>query len=270
MVIRPRVEGSPVQGPRGSSRQALIEAAFEEFSTQGYDAATVVNIAERAGVTTGALYAHFRGKLDLLSETLGLERVGDFWRAIRIASSMSWPEAAEFLSRSFSKRPDPRMLLLLDVIVVARRDPEVAATIRRSLGSYLDAMVQATEGGVAAGMVAPALEANDLARLFAAISLGLLVFEALGEAIPSESAFVRLTELLLQGKRSDQVEGELGALARVRIRAAQAEEGRRQLEEAIIGAAGQGQSLRHIGSAAGLSHERVRRMLHDSPDHPRI
>lgn len=53
------------EGSRPNSRAALIGAALEEFSTKGYEAATVAGMAERAGVTTGALYAHFAGKLDL-------------------------------------------------------------------------------------------------------------------------------------------------------------------------------------------------------------
>ena len=60
------------ESPRANSRAALIDAALEEFSTKGYEAATVAGIAERAGVTTGALYAHFAGKLDLLLATVGL------------------------------------------------------------------------------------------------------------------------------------------------------------------------------------------------------
>ena len=62
------------ESPRANSRAALIDAALEEFSTKGYEAATVAGIAERAGVTTGALYAHFAGKLDLLLATVGLTR----------------------------------------------------------------------------------------------------------------------------------------------------------------------------------------------------
>ena len=62
---------------RANSRGALINAAFEEFSSKGYEAATVAGIAERAGVTTGALYAHFTGKLDLLLATVGLTPTED-------------------------------------------------------------------------------------------------------------------------------------------------------------------------------------------------
>ena len=56
---------------RTSSRDALIDAAVEEFAEKGYEATKVSDIAERAGVTTGALYGHFDGKLDLLMATLG-------------------------------------------------------------------------------------------------------------------------------------------------------------------------------------------------------
>ena len=61
-----------------SSRNALIEAARDEFSALGYEAATVAGIAERAGVTTGALYAHFNGKLDLLIEAIGLASPSEY------------------------------------------------------------------------------------------------------------------------------------------------------------------------------------------------
>jgi|SRR5947209_1839932 len=47
------------------TRVALIEAAAEVFARRGFGAARVEEIAERAGVTTGALYAHFKGKQDL-------------------------------------------------------------------------------------------------------------------------------------------------------------------------------------------------------------
>jgi AcrR family transcriptional regulator len=47
------------------TRAALIEAAAEVFARRGFGAARVEEIAERAGVTTGALYGHFKGKQDL-------------------------------------------------------------------------------------------------------------------------------------------------------------------------------------------------------------
>src|SRR6185295_6485342 len=121
---------------RANSRAALIEAAFEEFSSKGYEAATVAGIAERAGVTTGALYAHFAGKLDLLLATVGLTPAEDVVDSIADMASMPWSEASRIMSHGLATPPDRGMLLLLDVIVVARRNPHVARILRRGLETY--------------------------------------------------------------------------------------------------------------------------------------
>lgn len=49
------------------TRLALLEAALEVFSQKGYDATRLEDIAEQAGVTRGAIYHHFGGKLELFS-----------------------------------------------------------------------------------------------------------------------------------------------------------------------------------------------------------
>lgn len=48
-----------------ATRAALLGAAFEEFYTRGFQAGSVGTILERAGVTKGALYHHFRDKTAL-------------------------------------------------------------------------------------------------------------------------------------------------------------------------------------------------------------
>ena len=72
---------------RASSRSALIAAALDEVAEKLREAATVAGIAERAGVTTGALYAHFDGKLDVLLETIGMKTVDTFVRTINEAAA---------------------------------------------------------------------------------------------------------------------------------------------------------------------------------------
>ncbi|TVT21307.1 TetR/AcrR family transcriptional regulator [Amycolatopsis acidiphila] len=47
------------------TRAALLEAAREVFSAAGYDAANMVDIADRAGASIGSLYHHFAAKSDL-------------------------------------------------------------------------------------------------------------------------------------------------------------------------------------------------------------
>jgi AcrR family transcriptional regulator len=52
------------------TRLALLQAALMSFESKGWRGATFEHIAERAGVTRGALNHHFRSKTDLLSAAL--------------------------------------------------------------------------------------------------------------------------------------------------------------------------------------------------------
>ena len=51
--------------PRQERRAQLLESALEVFVAQGFHAAAMDDIAERAGVSKPVLYQHFPGKLDL-------------------------------------------------------------------------------------------------------------------------------------------------------------------------------------------------------------
>lgn len=51
--------------PRSARRKQLLAAAQEVFGANGYHAAAMDDIAERAGVSKPVLYQHFPGKLEL-------------------------------------------------------------------------------------------------------------------------------------------------------------------------------------------------------------
>ncbi len=51
--------------PRSARRAQLLEAALEVFVANGYHAAAMDEIADRAGVSKPVLYQHFPGKTDL-------------------------------------------------------------------------------------------------------------------------------------------------------------------------------------------------------------
>jgi AcrR family transcriptional regulator len=51
--------------PRRERRAQLLSSALEVFVAQGYHAAAMDDIAERAGVSKPVLYQHFPGKLEL-------------------------------------------------------------------------------------------------------------------------------------------------------------------------------------------------------------
>ena len=58
--------------PRDERRAILLSAALEVFTVSGYHAASMDEIADRAGVSKPVLYQHFPSKLDLYLAVLDL------------------------------------------------------------------------------------------------------------------------------------------------------------------------------------------------------
>jgi AcrR family transcriptional regulator len=57
---------SPKGGKRARTRERLVAATVQIIAEQGFEAASVEEIAARAGVTTGSIYSNYRSKADLL------------------------------------------------------------------------------------------------------------------------------------------------------------------------------------------------------------
>jgi AcrR family transcriptional regulator len=246
---------------RPSARDALLEAAVAEFTSKGYEAATLAGIAARAGVTTGAIYSHFRSKLELLLEAVGLNTVEAFTRRSFAIAGRPAGEVAPALARGLVGRPSGRTdLLLIDAIVFARRDPRVAEGYRRVIRAHVEAFERTAKLGVESGRIDPVLPIDELARLVLALAFGVMALRALEEAPPADATVARLVEQLLQ-PGSERKNAEERVLARVEARARAAVQARADLHALIAQAAADGHSLRKIGEAAGLSHERIRRIL---------
>ena len=55
-----------VQRKKADVRDAILAAAFQLFSTQGYSATSIPQIAREAGISTANVYVYFSSKLDVL------------------------------------------------------------------------------------------------------------------------------------------------------------------------------------------------------------
>ncbi len=85
------------------SRTQVLDAALALFSHQGYRATSMRDIAERAGVSTGNVYHHFKDK-----ETIFRELLDQYWRAIadpdfpvnRALRTGSFPENLEAIGHA--------------------------------------------------------------------------------------------------------------------------------------------------------------------------
>ncbi|MGO8959957.1 MAG: TetR/AcrR family transcriptional regulator [Streptosporangiaceae bacterium] len=65
MTASPQAKPGSARLPRPARRLQLLGAARDVFVAQGYHAAAMDEIAERAGVSKPVLYQHFPGKLEL-------------------------------------------------------------------------------------------------------------------------------------------------------------------------------------------------------------
>jgi AcrR family transcriptional regulator len=63
--------GRPPASDSSVTRERILRTARVTFSQLGYGATTNKHLAERAGVTTGALYHYFESKLDIYAAVLG-------------------------------------------------------------------------------------------------------------------------------------------------------------------------------------------------------
>jgi AcrR family transcriptional regulator len=252
---------SSADRPRASARQALLDAAAAEFASKGYEAATVAGIARRAGVTTGAIYAHFRSKLELLLEAVGLHTADTFVRRALGIAKRPAREMAHSLARGLVGTPIvQRDILLIDAIVRARRDPAIAQTYRRVIDAHVEGFERTARLGIESGRIDPILALDELARLVVALAFGVMVLRALEQAPPSDETGALLVEQLLRPATAEPGAND-PLLARVQIRARAAERAEADLHAAIRQAAAAGRSLRRVGAAAGLSHERIRKIV---------
>ena len=78
MTATPQTRAVGARLPKPARRRQLLGAAQEVFVAQGYHAAAMDEIAERAGVSKPVLYQHFPGKLELYLALLDTqaERLG--------------------------------------------------------------------------------------------------------------------------------------------------------------------------------------------------
>lgn len=57
---------SHFKGEKFDKRQAIIEAAKELFTNEGYETTTIAQVARKAGVAVGTVYLYFKNKNELL------------------------------------------------------------------------------------------------------------------------------------------------------------------------------------------------------------
>ena len=196
-VSAPREGGTtpPDAAPAGT-RDRLVAAAIEVFRRDGYERARVQDIARTAGLTTGAIYANFRDKADLLLAAITRCSTREMVELLGGAGDAE-PRAviAELGARLVAPRPDRP--LLVEAIAAASRDPQLAEVLQRVLADRLGRFGALLDEAVAAGDLDPTVDRDALVHLCATLALGSLVARALELPAPDPGAWAALLDRLL-------------------------------------------------------------------------
>ena len=132
----PEISGTSTRRPRQArsqrTRARLLEATIEALIELGYAGAKTTEIADRAGVSQGALYKHFPTKIEILGDALA-----DLLARMRARFDDRWstdPEretdpAGTVFRHMWDIFTSPELQAAFELYVAARTDDELAARV---------------------------------------------------------------------------------------------------------------------------------------------
>ena len=180
-----------------STRDRLVAAALAVFVEQGYDGARVQDIARSAGLTTGAIYANYRGKADLLFDAITSRAGVEVDALLEQAAGIDPRTALESLGGVLLHRAPRQQSLLLDAVVAARRDDELAYLLRDRLAERESHLAGLVERAKHEHEIDTDLDTDALTRFCITLAMGALVLRALRVAPPEQSDWQALIHRLL-------------------------------------------------------------------------
>jgi len=178
------------------TRERLLRAAADAFAARGYDGTRVADIAASAGVSNGALYAHFGSKAELLVGALrehGRKGLADMF-----AADPGRPVAEMLLAigRRLRHRPDAGGYLQVEALVAARRDEDVARPMRDYMGERADWLTELIRCAQANRELDPGVSAEALAHFCLLLTMGSALVTPDSHAVDEDEWAQLLTRLM--------------------------------------------------------------------------
>jgi AcrR family transcriptional regulator len=186
------IDGRTQAERRADTRRRLLEAATTVFAERGFHAASVVEIAEAASVSTGALYANFASKEELFVAVM--DEFADWTRAV--FEGLDSREERQRAWIAYLEQGPERFLLLVELWAYIMRTPKMRPRWSRFTRELTAAIAERVESDAqASGRTLP-MPAEQMALAARIFSSG-LAFEKLAdpESIPDD-LFPRVMELL--------------------------------------------------------------------------
>lgn len=197
--------GRPVGITAEQTRAAVLAAASEEFSERGYTRSSIRRIAERAGLTSAAIYYHFPTKLACLEavQNDALEVLRSYWDPIMARDGHIADRVAQLLKASaLINREHPHMARISarSIIEDAAGHSEmskVAGTIRGYTDEVYERLVS---DALRRGELTTVASAQAIRDMISGLMLGLANVAALQQPADQYAAAIDALGELLAGR----------------------------------------------------------------------
>lgn len=189
------------------TRQRLLESAARVFAEKGFGGASMEEIAESAGYSTGALYANFADKDQLFMEVVAARRARTAGRRAEAVAQVFDQEADPLgaLSRLFvqvADRDREFAPLQAEFWLYAVRHPDAMGVIAAGLSDQVDALEPIVARALERFGAAPGAMPREVTMVMLALFHGLVRQRRLDpEAVPDD-LFAQALRWLFAGLRT--------------------------------------------------------------------
>jgi AcrR family transcriptional regulator len=161
------------------TRERLLDAAVRVFELEGYGGATVAQIAREAGVSSGAIYAHYSTKAELLVDALRAHKERATAALFPPGRRTNVAGVLAALGARLGTRDHEATALLAEALFASRRDAELAQVLATALGERERLMAALIARGQAAGELTRDVSPEAAARFALMLGLGSMLVQTL-------------------------------------------------------------------------------------------
>ena len=183
------------------TRAELLSAAARVFALKGYDGASIADICAEAGMSTGPVYAHYGSKAELFVAVLEAHGQRQFRALLGSGEVTDVPGFLAMAGSTYDQRPPADATLVIEAIVAAKRDPEVAALVSSWLTSGEELLAATIKQAQDAGVLDGTMRPEAISRLATMLALGSFLTAALDVDALDHEDWSRLIERLVDAVR---------------------------------------------------------------------
>ena len=169
------------------TRAKLLQSATAVFRKKGFNAATVEEIADRAGFTRGAFYANFTDKADLFMTLYETDRAAEMAEVVELMETTPDSDKLTAIQGWFDRLGGTDLqLAFAEFWPRALRDKQLRARVARRQSAMREAIAHMVESYCRTAGVTLALPYDDVASMILALGDGIAAQRSLDPKVRSD------------------------------------------------------------------------------------